>query len=319
MLSGQQLEKVLSAINNMIPFHEDIEITLEANPGEVDDERLSAYKSLGVNRVSFGIQSFQDAQLERLGRLHRSEHNLPSVEMARNVGFDNISVDLIYHLPEQSLADFRSDLQQMMDLDVEHISIYSLTVEQNTPLFTYVEDGRINMTSDALDARMYRHLCEQMEAAGFRHYEVSNFSLPGYESRHNRNYWNGTHYYSYGPSAHSYNGDFRWWNVRDLSKYFIKMRETANPVQEREYLDTSIAKDEFLLTRLRTDTGIRFQEWDALFQEPFPEILSNYFEKLESEQPDWVHMTDASIVLTEEGWLFTDTIIGEAVECLISG
>ena len=318
MLSGEHLEAILSAIEEIIPFGEEIEITLEANPGEVDQERLNSYKSLGVNRMSFGIQSFQDEQLERLGRLHRSEHNLPSVQMARKAGFDNISVDLIYHLPEQSLDDFSSDLKQMIALDVEHISIYSLTVEQSTPLFKYVEDGRINMTPDDLDAEMYRHLCDKMDAAGFLHYEVSNFGLPGFESRHNSNYWNGTHYYSYGPSAHSYNGDFRWWNVRDLSEYFIRIQKTGNPVQDREYLDTSILKDEFLLTRLRTDRGINLQEWRAKFQEPFPLYLRKYFDHLKSEHPDWIHVTDTAIRLTEEGWLFTDTIIGEAVECLIS-
>ena len=318
MLSGHHLETILTSIENTIPFSEDIELTLEANPGEVDEERLTDYKSLGVNRVSFGIQSFQDAQLERLGRLHRSEHNVPSVQMARKAGFDNISVDLIYHLPEQSLGDFNSDLQQMIALDAEHISIYSLTVEQNTPLFQFVEDGRISMTPDELDAEMYRNLCEQMDDAGFRHYEVSNFGLPGFESRHNSNYWNGTHYYSYGPSAHSYNGDFRWWNVRDLSEYFIRMRKTGNPVQDREYLDTSILKDEFLLTRLRTDRGINLQEWKTKFKEPLPAELRQYFEFVKSSHPGWIQITDASIRLTEEGWLFTDTIIGEAVECLNS-
>lgn len=309
MLSGSQLEQILEAISREIHFAEDIEITLEANPGEVDYDRLAAYRSLGVNRVSFGIQSFDNAQLERLGRWHRAHQNIPSVEMAREAGFNNINVDLIFHLPEQSLDNFLRDLRKMLELETEHISIYSLTVEQGTPLFRYVEDGRIEMTSDQLDAEMYMILCEKMHDAGFEHYEVSNFGKPGYHSRHNSNYWNGRHYYSYGPSAHSYNGEYRWWNVRDLSKYLTLVRNNGSPIEDREYLDPETRKNEYLLTRLRTNHGIRFAEWESLFNEPFPESLRSYFRGLIDQYPGWIDEHTDGISLTETGWLFTDSIV----------
>lgn len=316
MLSGRQLEKILTAVTDHLPLQEGAEITLEVNPGEVDVERLSAYHSIGVNRVSLGLQSFDNAQLERLGRLHRREHNIPSIEMARKSGFENINVDLIFHLPEQSLEDFSSDLTQMLALDTEHISIYSLTVEEGTPLFQYVRDGRISMTPDDLDAEMYRHLCQKMQEAGFDHYEVSNFGKPGFHSEHNSNYWDRSHYYSYGPSAHSYNGEMRWWNVRDLSEYFLLVQEGRNPVAEREVITPDLKRNEYFLTRLRTWNGVHFAEWEEEFGEPFPKPVFNYFLQVNDEHPAWIQMGEHGFRLTEEGWLFNDYIVGRCVDKL---
>lgn len=316
MLSGSQLASILEAIENVIPIRSDAEITLEANPGEVDLTRLTAYRSAGVNRVSFGLQSFDDNQLKWLGRLHRSNQNPEAVEMARKAGFDNVSVDLIFHLPGQSLNKFTSDLDNMIALNPEHISVYSLTVEQGTPLFQYVRDGRIKMTPDDLDAEMYRHLCRKMSSEKFNHYEVSNFSQPKLESKHNSNYWNGKHYYSYGPSAHSFSGNDRWWNVRDLSKYFNRMQNDYSPIAGREFLDLHKQQEEYLLTRLRTREGVRIGEWEQYFSSEFPDALRNYFRDMEIDHPDWIIKTDDGWHLTEEGWLFNDTIIYNAAENL---
>ncbi len=314
MLAGNHVEQVFKAVSDCLPVRNNAEITLEANPGEMDLERLTAYRAAGINRISFGIQSFHNKHLEKLGRLHRSGQNAPSVEMAREAGFTNISVDLIFHLPYQSISEFEEDLRQILQLDVEHISIYSLTVERNTPLFTYVQEGRIQMTPDDVDAKMFRMLCHQMKDAGYHHYEVSNFARPGYESQHNSNYWNGTHYYSYGPSAHSYNGDIRWWNIQDLSAYFSEIKKHGNAVEEREFLDESLRKDELLLTRLRTARGLYFSEWHDLFHEPFPGEMLQYFQKLEQQHPSWIDISAERVSITEEGWLYTDSIIGDVAE-----
>ncbi len=316
MLSGDHINRVLDAIQNTIPIRTDAEITLEANPGEVDLARLKAYREAGVNRVSFGLQSFDNEQLERLGRLHRAYQNPEAVEMARLAGFENVSVDLIFHLPEQSLSDFEDDLQQMLALKPEHISVYSLTIEPRTPLFQYVQDGRIQMTSDDLDAAMYRHLCREMDVAGFEHYEVSNFGRPGSRSKHNSNYWDGSHYYSYGPSAHSYNGDSRWWNVRDLSEYFNRMQHSMSPILDREYSDELQQREEYLLTRLRTSQGISNREWIGQFNEEFPKSLVKYFGNLAESHGNWLQQTAHGWRLTDEGWLFNDSIIYNAIESL---
>jgi len=316
MLSGKQVTELLESIHDIIPIRGDAEITLEANPGEVDLTRLKAYREAGVNRVSFGLQSFENSQLERLGRLHRSHQNPEAVEMARDAGFENVSVDLIFHLPEQSLTNFKNDLRQMLVLQPEHISVYSLTVEPRTPLFQYVQDGRIQMTSDDLDAAMYRHLCEKMSDAGFDHYEVSNFGLPGFRSIHNSSYWNGSHYYSYGPSAHSFNGDERWWNVRDLSEYFTRMQHGKSPVEEREVLTNIQEREEFLLTRLRAATGVSISEWENKFNETFPDSLSEFFKNLSEEYENWIRFQDGCWRLTEEGWLFNDSIVSDALTAI---
>jgi len=316
MLSGGQVSELLESIHRVIPIRNNAEITLEANPGEVDLARLKAYCEAGVNRVSFGLQSFDNSQLERLGRLHRSHQNPEAIKMARAAGFENVSVDLIFHLPEQSLADFKNDLQQMLALHPEHISVYSLTVEPRTPLFQYVEDGRIKMTSDDLDAAMYRHLCEKMSDAGFEHYEVSNFGLPGFRSVHNSNYWNGSHYYSYGPSAHSFNGDERWWNVRDLSEYFTRRQNGKSPVDEREVLNSIQKREEFLLTRLRAAAGVSIAEWETEFNETFPRSLSEFFEELANLHKNWIRFQEGSWRLSEEGWLFTDSVVSDALDAL---
>lgn len=316
MLSGAQLNRLLNGIREVLPLAPDAEITLEANPGEVDLPRLRDYRQAGVNRVSFGLQSFDDSQLELLGRLHRSGQNVPAVTMAREAGFENVSVDLLFHLPGQSLEDFRTDLEQIVALDAEHISIYSLTIERNTPLFQYVQDGRIRMTPDDLDAGMYLLLCEEMEAAGYEHYEVSNFSKPGYHSRHNSNYWNGRHYLGYGPSAHSYDGRHRWWNVRDLSKYLNRMQGSSSPIEKKESLDKVTLQHEYLLTRLRTSAGIDRKDWHRTFGEPFPDNLADYLSELTGRQPQWVDRTPKGWRLTRQGWLFNDSIIQECADRL---
>lgn len=319
MLSGNQVKEILDTVANTLPLLSNAEITLEANPGEVDFQRLQAYREAGVNRMSFGLQSFDDHQLASLGRLHRSAQNVPVVTMARKAGFDNVSVDLLFHLPDQTLDDFKSDLRRMVDLEVEHISVYSLTVEKNTPLFQYVQDGRVRMTPDDLDAEMYVLLCEEMAAAGYEQYEVSNFCQPGFHSRHNSNYWNGRHYLGYGPSAHSYDGQYRWWNVRDLSKYLNHIRSNNNPVEENEHLGKVTLQYEYLLTRLRTSAGISLNEWEQRFNEPFPERLQHYFRELIIVHPDWLNSTRDGWRLTTQGWLFNDSIIQECTDLLAEG
>lgn len=314
LLRGQQLERLLKTVEKHLPISADAEITLEANPGEVDPERLTDYRSLGVNRISFGLQSFNDAQLRLLGRLHRSQHNAPSVEMARSAGFNNVNVDLIFHLPGQDDEDLQNDLRQMLALDTEHLSLYSLTVEKGTPLFQYVKDGRVHMTDEDLDAAMYRTICQSMAEAGFEHYEVSNFGKPGYHSQHNSNYWNGSHYYSYGPSAHSYNGESRWWNVRDLSEYFFRYQNRQSPIETTEKLDINTRQSEYFLTRLRTRGGVKFNEWRTLYHSRFPNDILDYFQTLKMEHPEWVKIKKDGLQLTEEGWLFTDKIVEECAD-----
>lgn len=318
MFTGEQVEELLAVVTGLLPLQDSAEITLEANPGEVDEARLRAYKRAGVNRLSLGLQSFRDHQLHKLGRIHTAQQNTDTVTMAREAGFDNISVDLLFHLPGQTLSDFRDDLEKILSLNAEHVSIYSLTVEANTPLFRYVQQGDVQMPSDDLDAEMYSLICQSLAEEGYEHYEVSNFCKPGYRSRHNSNCWNGSHYIGFGPSAHSYTGNQRWWNVRDLSKYLQLIRGDLSPTEGREQSDTLIRQEEFLLTRLRTSGGISREKWREEFGEPLPEAISHYLIELAERCPDWVRVDDESLRLTEHGWLFNDTIIEECSELLVT-
>ncbi len=316
MFTGGQVEELLGVVSGLLPLQDSAEITLEANPGEVDAERLRAYKQAGVNRLSLGLQSFQDHQLQKLGRIHTARQNTDTVAMARAAGFDNITVDLLYHLPGQSMNDFRGDLKKILSFEAEHVSIYSLTLEENTPLFRYVQQGDVHVTSDDLDAEMYSLICQALAEEGYEHYDVSNFCKPGYRSRHNSNYWNGSHYIGFGPSAHSYTGNQRWWNVRDLSKYLQLMRSGLPPTEEREHLDTLTRQEEFLLTRLRTRDGISRQQWQEEFGAPLPDAIAHYFVELADRSPGWVRIDEERLRLTEQGWLFNDTIIEECNELL---
>lgn len=314
MLSGEQVRRLLKAVGQHLPVADNAEITLEANPGEVDCTRLQAYRDVGVNRMSFGLQSFHDTHLELLGRYHHSGQNRQSVRMAREAGFSNLNVDLIFRLPDETPGQLESDLDHMLALEAEHLSIYSLTVEPRTPLHRYVEEGSIRIPSDEMDAEMYRLIRRRVTDAGFQHYEISNFARPGFRSRHNSNYWNGTHYYGYGPSAHSYNGEERWWNVRDLGRYFQRMDSGESPVEQRELLDDFMRRREYLLTRLRTDQGLDRYEWKKNFSAALPEKLERYFRQLNEEHPGWVRETDRGWRLTGEGWLFADTVIEQSID-----
>jgi len=317
MLTGRQVSSILETISRHLPIADTAEITLEANPGALDRQRLHAFKEAGVNRISFGLQSFDDGKLQFLGRFHDASANVPAVKKAREAGFGNVSVDLIYHLPGQTVAQLEDDLRKMIALNAEHVSIYSLTVESGTPLYKAVQEGSVQMSPDSRSAEMFRRICNRLAGAGYRHYEVSNFGKAGCESRHNQGYWNGRHYYSYGPSAHSYDGGSRWWNVRDLGEYFRRMQAGESPVEEREYLDAGDQRQEYLLTRLRTASGVNRREWEQMFNEEFPRKLEEYFESLERENPNWIETHSDGWRLTEEGWLFTDTVIDDSTEAIV--
>ncbi len=196
------------------------------------------------------------------------------------------------------------------------MSIYSLTVEPETPLHTEVHRGAISLPSVDIDAEMYSVVCSFLRDAGYEHYEVSNFSKPGYRSRHNSNYWNGQHYFGFGPAAHSFNGSKRWWNISDINGYLKRMRWGGDIIDEVEELDTIMRQEEYLLTRLRTARGVRLSGWKELFGEPFPEVLRQFFLALQKSRPELVSIETDRIALTEQGWLLNDNIVEQCTELL---
>jgi oxygen-independent coproporphyrinogen-3 oxidase len=271
LLTPGQVERILSHLHAAFRITPEAEVTLEANPGTVTDEKLRSFRSLGINRLSIGIQSFSDHELQTLSRIHDRAEAFRCVEHARAAGFDNISVDLIYSIPGQTLAGWEDDLRIAADLAPQHIAAYSLILEEGTPLARLVEAGTIRMNSADREAEMYEQAMAWLGTRGYEHYEVSNYALPGFRCRHNCNYWSHENYLGFGPSAHSFwkesdrTSGRRWWNVAGLSTYVDRLKNGVLPVKSEEQIGPKQMLNEriFLglrsggldLARLRADLG----------------------------------------------------------------
>ena len=243
------------AIDQLLHSYHIAEYTMEMNPGDTTREYLQALRQTGINRLSIGIQSFQDELLQLIGRRHNAQQAIDAVRMAQEVGFDNISVDLIYALPTQTMAQWEADIETALSLGVQHISSYGLMYEEGTALTKMMENGELEAIDEDTENAMYDRLCERLKEAGFVHYEVSNFALPGYEAKHNGNYWNGTPYIGVGAGAHSYIGKVRSWNPDDLDAYIQGMKD--GPLKrESETLTEKNIYNEQIMLGLRTNRGI---------------------------------------------------------------
>lgn len=240
---------------------------MEMNPGTVTRENLRAYRAAGINRASFGLQTFDDAQLRQLGRTHTAADARRTLELLRAAGFANVSFDLIAGLPGQTLGQWEHDLEEALALRPAHLSLYLLEVHEGTPLAEQLSRGRRPQPDADVAAEMYRLLCERTRAAGYEHYEISNFCLPGRESRHNLKYWTGQPYYGFGCSAHSYDGArTRWSNERDAARYVALVEERGGAVVERVELDEREVAAESLFLGLRLLRGIDLNAHRARFR-----------------------------------------------------
>ncbi|MCQ2348243.1 MAG: radical SAM family heme chaperone HemW [Paludibacteraceae bacterium] len=235
------------------------EITMEANPGDLTLDKLIALRQAGINRLSIGIQSFHNPLLRFIGRRHTAKQARQVVLWAQKAGFDNISIDLMYALPRQNMLQWAMDIKKALRLGVQHISCYCLTYEEGTPLCNMLKNGEFRAASENLQNRMYRYLCKVLARHGYEHYEVSNFALPGYRSRHNSNYWNDTPYIGLGAGAHSYDGQTRSWNPSDLSEYMDGVKN-GTLVRESEQLTDEQKHMERIMLGLRTMEGIDCQD-----------------------------------------------------------
>lgn len=284
-----------------------LEWTAEANPESFTDEVAREWRRAGVNRLSFGTQSFQETVLRWMGRLHGAEGAYRAVVRARAAGFDDISVDLIFGLPTAVERDWSADLDRVIALDVPHLSLYGLTAEQGTPLGRAVTEGRIEMVEDSRYAEEYLEAVERLAAAGYEHYEVSNFGRPGHRSRHNQAYWTGAAYLGLGNGAHSYAPPQRRWNVRDWDDYRVAALAGRVPTADREELDAAAERLERIWLGLRTREGLEvtWREGDGA-----ADVVAG-----------WVRDGLASaaaerVALTARGWLVLDRLTVELDETL---
>ena len=237
------------------------EITLEANPGDITEEKVRAWREMGINRLSIGIQSFHDELLQLIGRRHNAEQARRAVATAQAVGFDNISIDLMYALPSQTMEMWKKDVAEALKLGVQHISTYGLIYEEGTALTTLLDHGVVEAVDEDTEMQMYDYIVAELTAHGYIHYEVSNFALPNRESQHNSSYWNDTPYIGLGAGAHSYDGQCRSWNISDLDSYI----EQANAHQlqpETERLTDEQRHTERVMLGLRTNKGVAMEDID---------------------------------------------------------
>lgn len=263
LLSPGQLGDILSHLRRVFPIEKDAEITVETNPGTVTAEKLAAFRSLGVNRLSIGVQSFHDDELKFLSRIHDAAEAMRCMEYARRAGFDNVGIDLIYALPGQTLQRWQATLQRAVELQPDHISAYGLIVEDGTPLARMVHAGLVSPMPADEEAEFYEFTMAFLEAHRFEHYEVSNYARPRFRSRHNYNYWRHANYLGFGPSAHSFWKEGhrvarRWWNISNLSHYCSSLKCGMLPILQEETLDTVQLLEEEIFLGLRSD-GIRLE------------------------------------------------------------
>ena len=245
-----------------------VEMTMEVNPGDVTKEKALAWRAMGINRLSMGVQSFNDQLLQRIGRRHTAQEAQQAVAIAQAAGFDNISIDLMYALPSETMEQWKQDVDTAMQLGIQHLSTYGLIYEDNTPLTHMLQRGEIEMVDEDTEMQMYDYLVEQLTANGFEHYEVSNFALRERQSKHNSNYWNDTPYIGLGAGAHSYDGRARRWNISDLDCY-IQQALAHNLQSEEEVLSDEERHTERVMLGLRTNQGVATHEINISKAEPY--------------------------------------------------
>jgi oxygen-independent coproporphyrinogen-3 oxidase len=266
LLSPAQVETLLQTVHARFTVSDSAEVTMEINPGTVTREMLESFRRLGVNRASFGAQTFDDGELARLGRSHSADDTRRTFRYLRDAGFDNVSFDLIAGLPGQTMAGWQRNLDEAFNLRPEHLSFYLLEVHQGTPLADHIKKGIQPPPDDDLAAAMYAVMLDRASEAGYEHYEISNLCLPGLESRHNTKYWTAAPYYGFGCSAHSYDGDYRRWaNERDIARY-MGMIQSGSPAVASETLLTGADRQaEAVFLGLRMMQGFSFTEYQQLF------------------------------------------------------
>jgi len=254
-LSISQIAAITDSLSDTLGLEGLVEFTIECNPDDITSEYVTGLKACGVNRISMGVQTFDDALLEFLGRRHDAFEAISAVEICHKAGIDNISIDLMYGLPGQTLLMQKYDLEAAVSLDVQHISSYCLSYEKGTPIEKLRRQGRVAVADDDTCAQMYTQMYCHLEDAGFEHYEISNFAIPRYRSHHNSSYWSGTKYLGLGAGAHFYNGRSRQWNIQNLDLYMDGV-EKGKTSYKIEHLTERDRYNEMLMLRLRTSEGI---------------------------------------------------------------
>jgi len=304
VLNADEINLLLNTITSLYTVSADAEITLEANPDDLGKEQLQALRQTDINRLSIGIQSFFDDDLAWMNRAHRANEAESSVKRAQDTGFENITADLIYGYPLLTDQKWKSNLEKIFALDIPHVSSYAMTVEPRTALASFIKTKKQQPMDEQQSAEQFVLLIDAMQAHGFEHYEISNFCKPGQYSRHNSNYWRGVKYLGVGPSAHSYNGDTRQWNIANNSKYIASLEKSEIPA-ETETLSETDRLNEYIMTSLRTMWGLELRKLEEIAPGSSAVLGKSAVKFLEKE---WITQKENTIFLTNPGKLYADHI-----------
>jgi oxygen-independent coproporphyrinogen-3 oxidase len=306
LMQPEYLEEIISSIAENYNISADAEITMETNPGTVDKDKLRKFRTAGINRISIGVQSFNDDELKFLTRIHDSNTAVQTLHYAADAGFENISLDLIFNLPGQTKQMWISNLKQAIQLPITHISTYSLILERGTILNKMILDGKVKMQSDDHDADLYETTIDFLTQHGFYQYEVSNFTKPGYECKHNNAYWQYKDYLGLGTSAHSFVDGRRWWNFSSLRKYITEIEINNYAIAGYEDLSEEDAHNEFVMLALRS-SGLILKSYKEKFGDDWLKKNYHYFEQLEND--NLIFNENNIIKLTKKGYAVCDEIL----------
>lgn len=308
ILDPDDIQLILESIHSAFAVNENAEVTFESNPGTVDAGKLKEFKNLGINRLSVGVQSFNEEELKFLTRIHDRQTALDTFRLADKCGFDNVNIDLIFNLPGQTKNIWEATLNEAVNLPVTHISAYSLILERGTILNKMVLDGNIKLSDSEFDADLYEYTIDFLEKKNFLQYEVSNFARPGYKCKHNLVYWQHKEYLGLGPSAHSFIGNTRWWNFSSLKMYIDKVDQDGCGTAGQEQLGTSELLEEHVMLHLRSE-GLDLNLFNKLYGNEWISINGVYLDTLKKER--LISYNNNFIKFTKRGYSICDEILAK--------
>lgn len=309
LLSLSQIKKIVDSLQEFFDLKNVIEFTIEVNPGTVSEKNLKFYKKIGINRISIGIQAFQDHLLRKLERVHTSKQANEAYEFARNANFDNINIDLIFGVPGQSMANWADSLEQAISLNPEHLSIYNLTYESGTPFYTKLKSGLLKAMVEEKEEEFYNFTVDFLKNSNYRRYEISNYCKPDFPCEHNVGYWNYHPYLGFGPSAHSFDGTVRHWNDRDLKKYLSNLKNNKTPNFKAEKLNKNVQLEEWIFLQMRQVTGLNLSNLQDRFELPEVNLEKKIKNAIGIKWNEFLKLENQRLSFTSKGFWLSDEIL----------
>lgn len=305
-ISGEQLDYLLTNLSKNLNLNMLEEFTIEANPGDLTPDKVAVLKQSAVNRVSLGVQTFNNKHLKQIGRGHNEDQIYESIDSLKSAGFDNISIDLIYALPNQTITDVKENVAKALALDIPHLSLYSLILEHHTVFMNKMRRGKLNLPTEDLEAEMFDYIISEMEDHGFEHYEISNFTKPDFESRHNLMYWNNAEYFGCGAGASGYVDGIRYRNRGPIQHYLKAIKEKGQARFQEERLSQAEKMEEELFLGLRKKSGISIQRFENKFGLPLMEVYGQAIDDLEKD--GLILVEKDCIRMSKKGLFLGDTV-----------